>query len=88
MRRVGGQRTGIEYGVKKLMWRCSETEELLRNASREKMRIHMTGTGHRELLFMKHAIINVAKRMAYLRWGEPLRNDFEESKKIFLKELN
>ena len=88
VRRVDGHRTGSEYGVKKLMWRSSETEELLRNASREEMRIHMTGTGHRELLFMKQAIINVAKRMAYWRWGEPLRNDFDESKKMFWKEVN
>ena len=48
MRREGGQRRGVNGGMKKWVGRWPKREELLRNGFREEIVLPMTDTRHRE----------------------------------------
>ena len=50
MRRVGGQRRGVNGGMKKWVRRWPKGEEILRKGFREEIGLPMTDTGHREWL--------------------------------------
>ena len=85
MRRVGGKRKGSEWWNEEVGREVAEKrrafEEWLQGRDR------VTYDRYRAQRVVVKRAAKVAKRMADLRWGQRLGNDFQGNKKIFWKKV-